>query len=91
MTPPPAEAGDADQRGRDPHEVIHLGGEVAVVVSIDEYRRLTALERPASPESIEEAEIEATFEAHREWVAAGRPGAIPHEEAIAILLGQRRQ
>ena len=36
----------------------------------------------------EEAEIEATLAAHQEWVAAGRPGAVSHEEAMAELLDQ---
>jgi hypothetical protein len=35
---------------------------------------------------LEEAEIEATLAAHREWVAAGRPGAVSHDEAMAELL-----
>jgi hypothetical protein len=30
---------------RDQHDLIHLGGETAVVVPIDEYRRLRALEQ----------------------------------------------
>jgi hypothetical protein len=39
-----------------------------------------------SPEAREEAEIEATLAGYREWVAAGRPGAVSHEEAMAELL-----
>ena len=35
-----------------------------------------------------DAEIEAVLAAHDEWVAAGRPGAISHEEAVAELLRQ---
>lgn len=62
--------------GADMHEVIHLGGEAAVVVPVAEYRRLRALERLAPAEVVEEAEIEATLTAHREWVAAGRPGEV---------------
>jgi hypothetical protein len=31
-------------------------------------------------------EIEMTLAAHREWVAAGRPGAVSHVEAMAELL-----
>jgi hypothetical protein len=37
----------------DQHDVIHLGGEAAVVVPMDEYRRLRALERLASAEDLE--------------------------------------
>lgn len=88
MTPQPADAA-ADQRRADQYDVIHLGGEAAVVVPMDEYRRLRALDRHASAEARDEADIQATLEAHREWVAAGRPGAISHEEAMAILLAQR--
>ena len=39
-----------------------------------------------SPEALEKAEIEATLAGYREWVAAGRPGAVSHEEAMAELL-----
>ena len=73
-----------------PYEVIHLGGEAAAVVPIMELRRLRALERHASPEALEEAEIEATLAAHDEWVAAGCPGALSHEEVMAELLGTDR-
>jgi len=73
--------------GADMHEVIHLGGEAAVVVPVAEYRRLRALERLAPAEVVEEAEIEATLAAHREWVAAGRPGEVSQEAAAAELLG----
>jgi len=69
------------------HDVIHLGGETAVVVPMDEYRRFRALERLASPGELEAAEADAVLEAHREWVAAGRPGAVSHDEAMAELLG----
>jgi hypothetical protein len=66
----------------------HLGGEAAAIVPLSDLRRLRAVERRASAEVLEEAEIEATLTAHREWVAAGPPGAVSHEEAMAELLGQ---
>jgi hypothetical protein len=69
------------------HDVIHLGGEAAVVVPVAEYRRLRALERLASPRELEGAEAAAALEEYREWSAAGRPGAIPHAEARRLLLG----
>jgi hypothetical protein len=72
-----------------PYQVIRLGGETAVIVPLAELRRLQAVERHASPEALEEAEIEATLGAHDEWVAAGRPGAVSHEEAMAELLRDR--
>ena len=43
------------------------------------------MERQASAETLEEAEIEATLADNRERVAAGRPGAVSHEEAMAEL------
>jgi hypothetical protein len=73
-----------------PFEVIHLGGEAAVVVPVADFLRLQALQRHASAAELEEAEIEATLAAHRAWVAAGRPGAVSHEEAMAELLGGGR-
>jgi hypothetical protein len=38
---------------------------------------------------LEEAEVEATLAAHREWVAARRPGAVSHEVAMAELLADQ--
>ena len=84
MTALPASAPDPAE----PYEVIHLGGEAAAIVPLSDLRRLRAVERHASAEVLAEAEIEATLEAHKEWVAAGRPGAVSHEEAMAELLGQ---
>jgi hypothetical protein len=77
--------------GLDPYggyEVIHLGGQEAAIVPLADLRRLQALERLAPAEVVEEAEIETTLAAHREWVAAGRPGAVSHAEAMAELLGE---
>jgi hypothetical protein len=74
----------------EPYEVIHLGGEAAAIVPLAELRRLRAVERHASPEALEEAEIEATLAAHDEWVAAGRPGARSHEDVMAELLGSNQ-
>jgi hypothetical protein len=77
-----------DDRGAgEPYEVIHLGGEAAAIVPLAELQRLRAVERHASAEVLEEAEIEATLANHRAWVQAGRPGAVSHEEAMAELLG----
>jgi hypothetical protein len=80
----------AGSAGAGPYEVIHLGGETAVVVPVAEYRRLRALEQLASPQEREDAETAAALEEYREWSAAGRPGAIPHEEARRLLLGDGR-
>jgi hypothetical protein len=69
------------------HDVIHLGGEAAVVVPLAEYRRLRALARLASPDDLDGAEAAAAVEEYREWLAAGRPGAVPQEQAARLLLG----
>jgi hypothetical protein len=83
MTAQPAEPVGTGQ-----HEVIHLGGEAAVVVPMAEYRRLRALEQLASPQELEGAEAAAALEEYREWSAAGRPGAVPHAQARRLLLGE---
>jgi hypothetical protein len=70
----------------EPYEVIRLGGEAAAIVPLSELRRLQAVERRAPAALLKEAEIEATLAAHREWVAAGRPGAVSHDEAMTELL-----
>ena len=66
--------------------MIRLGGEAAAIVPLAELRRLRAVGRHASADALEEAEIEATLAGYREWVAAGRLGAVSHEEAAAELL-----
>lgn len=71
------------------HEVIHRGGETAVVIPVAEYRRLRALEQLASPQELENAEAAAALEEYEEWAAAGRPGAIPHAQARRLLLGEQ--
>jgi hypothetical protein len=73
----------------DPYEVIHLGGEAAAIVPLADLRRLQAVQRHAPAEVLEQAEIETAVAAHREWVAAGRPGAVSHEEAMSELLGEQ--
>jgi hypothetical protein len=81
-------AGTAGAAGPGPNELIHVGGEAAVVVPVAEYRRLRALERSASPDDLESAEAAAALEEFREWSAAGRPGAVSHEQARRLLLGE---
>lgn len=71
------------------YEVIHLGGEAAAIVPLADLRRLQAVQRHAPADLLEQAEMETTLAAHREWVAAGRPGAVSHEEAMAELLGEQ--
>jgi hypothetical protein len=38
---------------------------------------------------LDDTEAEAALAEHRAWVAAGRPGAVSHEEAMAELLRGR--
>ncbi len=76
----------AQQPEQDGHSVIRMGGETAIVVPIDEYRRLKALESHATPQALEEAEADAILAEYDEWVVAGRPGVMTHEEAMAQLL-----
>jgi hypothetical protein len=52
-----------------PYEVIHLGGEAAAIVPLDEYRLLKALKDHATAGEIEEA---AVIAAHLADKAAGR-------------------
>lgn len=71
------------------HNVIRLGGEIGVVVPAHEYRTLQALADRASPEEIDEAETDAAIAEYEAWVAAGRPGELTHEQAMARLLISR--
>ena len=83
MSAQPAEYGDQ-------YDLVHLGGETAVVVPVAEYRRLRALERRASAEDLDVAEADAILQRHQECVAAGRLGARSHEEVMAGLLSGAR-
>jgi hypothetical protein len=69
--------------------VIQLGGQEAAFVPVADVRRLQAVERRAPAEVVEQAEIEVTLAQHGNWVAAGRPGAVSHEQAMAELLDEQ--
>lgn len=86
MTAQPTDPAHVPDTGS--YEVIHLGDQAAVVVPVADFLRLRALERHASPEALEEADMESAFAEYREWAAEGRPGAISHEEMAAELLGE---
>lgn len=74
----------------DDHDVIARGGEVsAVVVPIEEYRTLKALENLASAADRERAEMTVYSQQYAEWEAAGRLGAVPHERVRRMLLGEQ--
>lgn len=51
--------------------VIELGGQTAVVVPMDAYRRLQALMLLAPPELLDQAEAAVQSGADRHWSAAG--------------------
>jgi len=70
------------------YEIIHLGGQEVAIVPMSDLRRMQAVERLAPAEVVEEAAIRTKLAAHREWVAAGRPGAVSHDEAMAELLAE---
>ena len=65
----------------------HRDGEAAVVVPLEEYRRLRALESLATSADLDVAEADAIMQGYRDWTVAGRPGAVSHGEAMTRLLG----
>jgi hypothetical protein len=74
----------------EPYEKIHLGGQEAAVVPIEELRELRAIARHAPADVIaaaraEEAEIAEILAQHREDVAAGRPTR-SHDDVMEELL-----
>jgi len=63
-----------------PYEVIHLGGQAAVIVPLPEFLRLRALESSASAEALEDAEDAA---AAQDWLvreAGGETTYVPLPE-----------
>jgi hypothetical protein len=56
----------ADRPVTAPYEVIHLGGQTAVIVPLAEFLRLRALESTASAQALEDAEDAA---AAQDWLA----------------------
>ena len=49
--------------------------------------------QPAMPDPREPYEVihlggQTTLAAHRQWAAAGRPGAVSHDQAMAELLAE---
>ena len=68
-----------------PHEVIHLGGQAAVVVPVSDFLRLQALEQAASAQELEDAEDTAALADWRARQAAGQTSYVPHDEALRRL------
>ena len=67
MTAQPAEPGSDTGS----YELIHLGGQAAVVVPVADFLRLRALEQAASPQELEDAEDTAAV---LEWKARDADG-----------------
>jgi hypothetical protein len=68
-----------------PYEVIHLGGQAAVVVPLSDFLRLRALEQAASAQEVEDAEDQAALADWRAREAAGQTSYVPHDEALRRL------
>jgi len=63
------------------YEVIHLGGQAAVVVPVTDFLRLRALEQAASPEELEDAEDTAAVLEWKARDAVGQTTFVPADEA----------
>ena len=63
------------------YEVIHLGGQAAVVVPVADFLRLRALEQAASPQELEDAEDTAAVLEWRARDAAGQTTFVSAQEA----------
>lgn len=62
------------------YEVIHLGGQAAVVVPMADFMRLRALERLASEEELQDAEDTAALQEWKAREAADQTSYIPADE-----------
>jgi hypothetical protein len=63
------------------YEMIHLGGQAAVVVPVADFLRLRALERSAAPQELEDAEDTAAILWWKARDAAGQTTFVPAAEA----------
>jgi hypothetical protein len=84
MTAQPADRIPASGPDTGSYEVIHLGGQAAVVVPVSDFLRLRALERAASAQ-LEDAEDQAALADWRAREAAGQTSYVPHDEALRRL------
>jgi hypothetical protein len=64
----------------DQHQVIRLGDEAAVVVPLEEYRRLRELERRARLTAQADEEEAAALAEYRAQQQAGTAAAVPQDE-----------
>jgi hypothetical protein len=67
------------------YEVIHLGGQAAVVVPVADFLRLRALEQAASPQDLEDAEDTAAVLEWRARDAAGQTTLVPADKVRSRL------
>jgi hypothetical protein len=67
----------------DDHDIIRLASETGVVVPMHDYSTLLALRDRASAQDIDQADADPAIAEYEEWVAAGRPGGLTHEQAMA--------
>lgn len=79
MTAQPA--GPAPEPDTGSYEVIHLGGQAAVLVPVADFLRLRVLEQRASAEDLEDAEDTAAVLAWKARDAAGETTFVPADEA----------
>lgn len=63
------------------YEVIHLGGQAAVVVPVTDFLRLRALEHAATPDELEDAEDTAAVLGWKARDAAGQTTFVSAGEA----------
>jgi hypothetical protein len=73
-------AGMTELPAGDDHEVIYLRGQAAVVVPIEEYRRLRGLEQQARRSEQADAEEAAALVEYRAQQRAGTVVAVPQDE-----------
>ncbi len=85
MTAQPPDPIPASSPDTVPDEVIHLGGEAAVVVPVSDFMRLHALKLAASPQELEDAEDKAALADWRAREAAGQTSYVTHDEALRRL------
>ena len=67
------------------YEVIHLGGQAAVVVPVSDFLRWQALQQAASAQELKDAEDKAALADWRAREAAGQTSYVPHDEALRRL------
>ena len=63
------------------YQVIHLGGQAAVVVPVADFLRLRVLEQAATPEDLKDAEDTAAVLEWKARDAAGQTTFVPASEA----------